>query len=175
MTRKRSWLVGALTSIAVTAALLVAIPVSAASAQTLSPGCQQANRPGVDGMYPSAFASGPFFEGERVTVTASMPTSLGNPTTITFRVAGVVVGRTAFPGTLSYTFPAYATLISSVGWAVDSGNVTWTVSCAFARPTSTEQCKDGGWEAFGFKNQGDCVSFVTTGGKNEPGPNVPTP
>jgi hypothetical protein len=36
-------------------------------------------------------------------------------------------------------------------------------------PTSTEQCKRGGWLAFGvFKNQGDCVSFVATKGKNPP-------
>jgi hypothetical protein len=37
------------------------------------------------------------------------------------------------------------------------------------RPTSKDQCKDGGWRNFpGFKNQGDCVSFVATGGKNPP-------
>jgi hypothetical protein len=37
-------------------------------------------------------------------------------------------------------------------------------------PTSKEQCKDGGWRSFGvFKNQGDCVSFIATGGKNQPG------
>jgi hypothetical protein len=37
-------------------------------------------------------------------------------------------------------------------------------------PTSTEQCKNGGWQTFGaaFKNQGHCVSFVATGGKNPP-------
>ena len=36
-------------------------------------------------------------------------------------------------------------------------------------PTSKEQCKDGGWMNFPqFKNQGDCVSFVATGGKNPP-------
>jgi hypothetical protein len=36
-------------------------------------------------------------------------------------------------------------------------------------PTSKEQCKKGGWQTFGiFKNQGDCVSFVATGGKNPP-------
>ena len=34
--------------------------------------------------------------------------------------------------------------------------------------TSKERCKDGGWQSFGFKNQGDCVSFVATGGKNPP-------
>jgi hypothetical protein len=37
-------------------------------------------------------------------------------------------------------------------------------------PTTKDQCKDGGWQTFGvFKNQGDCVSFVATGGKNPPG------
>ncbi|MBC5811138.1 MAG: hypothetical protein GIW95_09880 [Candidatus Eremiobacteraeota bacterium] len=37
-------------------------------------------------------------------------------------------------------------------------------------PTSADQCKKGGWRTFGiFKNQGDCVSFVATKGKNQPG------
>jgi hypothetical protein len=38
-----------------------------------------------------------------------------------------------------------------------------------------DQCKNGGWENFKnpdgsqmFKNQGDCVSFFATGGKNKP-------
>jgi hypothetical protein len=32
-----------------------------------------------------------------------------------------------------------------------------------------DQCKNGGWLNYGvFKNQGDCVSFVATGGKNPP-------
>jgi hypothetical protein len=36
-------------------------------------------------------------------------------------------------------------------------------------PTATSQCKNGGWQTYGiFKNQGDCVSFVATGGKNPP-------
>jgi len=37
-------------------------------------------------------------------------------------------------------------------------------------PTSTDECKKGGWQNFGglFKNQGDCVSYVATGGKNPP-------
>jgi hypothetical protein len=38
-----------------------------------------------------------------------------------------------------------------------------------ALPGSTEQCKDGLWRDFGlFKNQGDCVSFMATGGRNAP-------
>jgi hypothetical protein len=36
-------------------------------------------------------------------------------------------------------------------------------------PTSKKQCKQGGWRSFGvFKNQGDCVSFMVTGGENPP-------
>jgi hypothetical protein len=36
-------------------------------------------------------------------------------------------------------------------------------------PTSKDQCKNGGWRTFGvFKNQGDCASFVATGGRNGP-------
>jgi hypothetical protein len=46
----------------------------------------------------------------------------------------------------------------------------WTVHDAPALPTSKDQCKNGGWRNFGslFRNQGDCVSFVATGGKNPP-------
>ena len=30
-------------------------------------------------------------------------------------------------------------------------------------PATKEECKKGGWEDFGFKNQGQCVRFVETG------------
>jgi hypothetical protein len=39
-------------------------------------------------------------------------------------------------------------------------------------PTSKDDCKGNGWKAFNgiykFKNQGDCVSYVATAGKNKP-------
>ena len=36
-------------------------------------------------------------------------------------------------------------------------------------PTTKDECKNGGFERFGiFKNQGDCVSYVATGGNNPP-------
>ena len=51
-----------------------------------------------------------------------------------------------------------------------------TVRVDDVMPTSADQCKRGGWQAFKnaggtltFKNQGDCVSFVATGGRNRPG------
>ena len=35
-------------------------------------------------------------------------------------------------------------------------------------PVVKAQCKKNGWKAFpGFKNQGDCVSYVATKGKNK--------
>jgi len=38
------------------------------------------------------------------------------------------------------------------------------VTCA---PVSKDECKGGGWRDFGvFRNQGDCVSYVATGGRN---------
>jgi hypothetical protein len=41
-------------------------------------------------------------------------------------------------------------------------------------PATDADCKKGGWQAYGiFANQGDCVSFVATRGKNEPGKNQP--
>ena len=48
-----------------------------------------------------------------------------------------------------------------------SGDIVVTDAQPF--PTSKDECKNGGWRNFGvFKNQGDCVSFVATGGKNPP-------
>jgi hypothetical protein len=36
-------------------------------------------------------------------------------------------------------------------------------------PSTKDQCENGGWKTYGvFKNQGDCVSLVATGGKNPP-------
>jgi hypothetical protein len=34
-----------------------------------------------------------------------------------------------------------------------------------AAPASKEDCMDGGWSRFGFKNQGECIAFVMRGEK----------
>jgi hypothetical protein len=50
------------------------------------------------------------------------------------------------------------------GFSSGSGTQQLVVTCL---PTTKEECKNGGWRDFGvFKNQGDCVSFVATGGRN---------
>jgi hypothetical protein len=66
----------------------------------------------------------------------------------------------------------------ALGAGVHSLTITPTASpfgggAAFFRIAvlAKRDCKTGGWTSFGngFKNQGDCVSFVATGGRNEAG------
>jgi hypothetical protein len=41
-----------------------------------------------------------------------------------------------------------------------TGDITVVDAEPLPPPTSKDQCKGGGWEQFGFKNQGQCVAFV---------------
>ena len=66
-------------------------------------------------------------------------------------VGQTITVTSAFTGTLDES----ATLITGAG--------------VQRPPTSKDQCKHGGWKNFPqFKNQGACVRFVATGGKNPP-------
>jgi hypothetical protein len=77
------------------------------------------------------------------------------------------------PTTISFDLTAFAGTTVRIRFA-EVDNQTFfqgsTDAVAIAsRPTSKAQCKKGGWTTFGvFKNQGDCVSFVATKGKNPP-------
>jgi hypothetical protein len=58
-------------------------------------------------------------------------------------------------------------LLYSLLYYVIDGDIA--VEDAPVLPSAKEQCQNGGWRAFpGFKNQGDCVSYVATGGRNQP-------
>ena len=59
-------------------------------------------------------------------------------------------------------------VVSVSASAVDGpGTLTWVFGPRL--PTSADQCKKEGWKSYGaFKNQGDCVSYVATKGKNKP-------
>lgn len=53
------------------------------------------------------------------------------------------------------------------GFLVDG--ISLASSTPVGPPTDKDQCKKGGWQTFDnppFKNQGDCVSYVATGGKH---------
>ncbi|HEY6201639.1 MAG TPA: hypothetical protein VI056_01225 [Candidatus Limnocylindria bacterium] len=73
-------------------------------------------------------------------------------------------------------------LVADGGWAVAGGVQTVLVDNVMINTTTytfeevvasdKNRCKDGGWEDFTsspgpFKNQGDCVSYFATGGKNK--------
>lgn len=54
------------------------------------------------------------------------------------------------------------------GWEVfpSGGGITGydlTISPADVAPQTKQQCMNGGWESYGFKNQGQCIRFVETG------------
>lgn len=77
-----------------------------------------------------------------------------------------------------YTQAVFATsstsrLTFSDGSASDGhGTYLDAVSVPATSPTTADQCKQGGWQDLvdsrgnSFKNQGDCVNFFATGGKN---------
>jgi hypothetical protein len=84
------------------------------------------------------------------------------------------IARGRFPGLLIAATAAGvlgAGVMTAPAWAPTCGS-----SCSNGPvnpPTSMAECKDGGWQAFldaqgnqAFKSQGDCVSYVQTGGTN---------
>ncbi len=73
-------------------------------------------------------------------------------------------------GTATVTLSSPAEGTAHVSAALDNQAVSTTVTFTKPpRPTSADQCKKNGWQLYGvFKNQGDCVSYVATRGKNGP-------
>jgi hypothetical protein len=54
-----------------------------------------------------------------------------------------------------------ANYIGNVQQALLNGDIT--VVDAPAAPASKDECKNGGWQRFGFANQGQCIAFVNHG------------
>jgi hypothetical protein len=98
---------------------------------------------------------------------------------------GVLVGSPGGPAT--YTLQDVLTMcpeavVVGIGVNVGTFNPSYTVAVDGVQfndtiynfeigtaPTSKDDCKDGGWQSFNdpaFKNQGDCVSYAATHGKN---------
>jgi hypothetical protein len=91
-----------------------------------------------------------------------------------------VSGNVVFPdgrgvsGTINSNVQGVATITFFGGPGLYTVEITFPFSATKSLevdclPNSTDECKDGGWRDFpDFTNQGDCVSFVATGGKNPP-------
>jgi parallel beta-helix repeat protein len=99
-----------------------------------------------------------------------VPTPGGDP--FGYGQGAIFLGTTtpAPNGSFTVTLPSVApgTVISAT--ATDAaGDTSEFAKDIVTLPASADQCKKGGWQAYGvFKSQGDCVSFVATGGKNSP-------
>jgi hypothetical protein len=71
---------------------------------------------------------------------------------------------------VGYTDSAdFPTTAAAFDPSFNGGFDSWVAKFAGAGPplpTSRDDCKNDGWKTFGiFKNQGDCVRFVSTRGK----------
>jgi hypothetical protein len=95
---------------------------------------------------------------------------VGNTYTFTAATLAAAGNQVPFP---TGTIQAIDVLIDVQGTA-DLSNITVNgqvqVPETTSAPTTKDDCKNGGWQTFDppFKNQGDCVSFVATKGKNPP-------
>jgi hypothetical protein len=95
-------------------------------------------------------------------------TNADGSVTYTFNAATIVAGGNQVPfptGTITA-----ADILIDVQGTADITNIT--VNGQLQVPTTQaakDQCKNGGWKNFtspAFKNQGDCVSYFATGGRN---------
>ncbi len=65
-------------------------------------------------------------------------------------------------GTFSDVFGAAECTPCAIGETTDGPGATACILVA-NDPATKADCMKGGWEAFGFKNQGQCVRFIETG------------
>ena len=109
------------------------------------------------------FGSGPFvYSGSAFTATASVSPAEAGAATITYSGDCTNAGSTC---NATATYAGNGNFLSSGA----STNIVIKLPVA----TSADQCKKGGWQFATddlgnlFKNQGDCVSYVATKGKNK--------
>lgn len=109
------------------------------------------------------FGPGPFPEtGTAYTATASVSPGDAGSATIVYSGDCVNAGNTC---TATATYAGDETHLGS--------SAATSIVITFPVATSDNQCKKGGWQTLiddqgnRFKNQGDCVSYVATGGKNK--------
>jgi hypothetical protein len=109
---------------------------------------------------------GYFYDGGNLTVN-STTTAAG----LYYRVgtSGAWTFLGSGPTTISGSGEIYLTTNDNPGAFWDNFG-SFSVNFTPATPTAKSDCMNGGWVNYGttFKNQGDCVSYITTGGKNAP-------
>jgi hypothetical protein len=105
----------------------------------------------------------------RTDITVRVTSEFGNFSgTVLTIVPGLGIGVTGSPGIGRTTFEVFED--PNGNGLIDPGErlleaINEPDPCAPPAPRSNEQCKNGGWAQFGFKNQGQCVAFVQRGPK----------
>ena len=89
------------------------------------------------------------------TTTTVAPTTTTQPPVTTTTVAPTTT--TQPPVTTTTVAPTTTTQPPATTTTAPATTTTTTTPVA---PADKDECKDGGWEDFGFRNQGQCVSFV---------------
>jgi hypothetical protein len=73
----------------------------------------------------------------------------------------------SFSGTYTFTVSAGDTYGFRFGGLSDIGTLTGTFTVDLPEgpvdPATNDDCKNDGWMAYGFENQGQCIAFVQTG------------
>jgi hypothetical protein len=168
----------------------MAVTGGAASAQTATQDSVTGSADAAGTQFGFDVHSGPAGENPTGTITISAIGTFevaclsvsGNRASMSFRLPDVVMGfvggvisvedndgagQDRLDGRFVTTLPSECPVPSEVVNPIISGDITVTDTQPF--PISKADCKNGRWRNFpGFENQGDCVSFVATGGKNPP-------
>ena len=106
---------------------------------------------------PTSTTAGPTTTTLVPTTTTLGPTTTTLAPTTTTTLAPTTTTTTLAPTTTTTLAPTTTTTLAP------------TTTTTANRPAVKDFCKQGGWVSFGvFKNQGDCVSWVATGGANPP-------
>jgi choice-of-anchor C domain-containing protein len=125
------------------------------------------------------------------TLSQTFDTTIGNTYTVSFLLSGNPVGEPAIKtldvsatgGTVgNYSHDTTGTDLTTMVWTSETYEFLSTTATAFGPAIdnvvvtefvpSKDDCKNGGWQTMidtagnSFKNQGDCVSFFATKGKN---------
>ena len=159
---------GLLTSVAVSAAPVAADTQFTVSAQVLSGGpC--------DPRALLVIQAGPFDPFTRVGVTIDYPGGQHEGANTEADVNGVAnfgFGQSPTSLLIGGTTTINVFLDADLDLQPDAGSPVVTTTVTYCPPPlAAEECKKGAFESFpnlAFKNQGDCVSYVETAGRNPP-------
>ncbi len=98
-------------------------------------------------------------------VPSKITTRTGSPAACPARAANMPAGSTLRMfainvGDTSFTDTGVDGYLDNVVVTTTNGTTVYDFEVV---PTTIEQCKNNGWRAFGFRNQGQCIQFVNTG------------